>query len=163
MSPTGDREPVLVSACLLGVPCTYRGTDERDDDLLRRLDDRPVIPVCPEAAGGLGIPRPRCEIEGGDGTAVLDGRSRVVDDHGHDHTDAYLRGAHVALDAARRAGARLAVLKDRSPSCGSAGVYDGTKTKTLRPDGVGVTVALLRRHGIDVVTEHGAGPALGGD
>jgi uncharacterized protein YbbK (DUF523 family) len=154
--PDGDATPVLVSACLLGVPCTYRGTDERDDALLVALGDREVVSVCPEAAGGLGVPRPRCEIVGGEGGAVLDGRARVLDEAGGDHTDSYVRGAHRALDAARRAGARLAVLKDRSPSCGCAGVYDGTHTKTLRPEGDGVTAALLRRHGIEVVAEHDA-------
>jgi uncharacterized protein YbbK (DUF523 family) len=151
---TDDDEPVLVSACLLGVACTYRGDDERHGELLAALAGRTVVPVCPEAAGGLGVPRPRCEIDGGDGAAVLDGRARVTDDAGGDHTDAYLRGASAALDAARRAGATHAVLKDRSPSCGSAGVYDGTRTKTLHPGGEGVTAVLLRRHGIVVTTEH---------
>jgi uncharacterized protein YbbK (DUF523 family) len=159
-APEGDEAPVLVSACLLGVRCTYRGDDERDDDLLARLRGRAVIPICPEAAGGLPVPRPRCEIEGGDGAAVLDGRARVLDADGGDHTEAYRRGAQVALDEARRTGAALAVLKDRSPSCGGAGIYDGTHTRTLRPGGEGVTVVLLRRHGIEVVSEHEAGERL---
>jgi uncharacterized protein YbbK (DUF523 family) len=155
-SPADETGTVLVSACLLGVPCTYRGDDERHEGLLAELRGWTVVPVCPEAAGGLGIPRPRCELSGGDGADVLDGGARVIDDDGGDHTEAYLRGAHVALDRAGETGARRAVLKDRSPSCGSAGVYDGTRTKTLRPDGQGVTAALLRRHGITVITEHDA-------
>jgi uncharacterized protein YbbK (DUF523 family) len=147
---------VLVSACLLGSSCTYRGADERDDDLLAALDGHTVVPVCPEVAGGLPSPRPRCEVEGGDGAAVLAGAARVLDTDGGDHTAAYRRGAAVALDAARRSGAAVAVLKDRSPSCGGAGIYDGSHTRTLRAGGEGVTAVLLRRHGVEVLTEHDA-------
>src|SRR5262245_56983045 len=110
-----DAEPVLVSACLLGVDCTYRGGNERREALLEALRGVPVVPVGPEAAGGLGIPRPRCEVGGGDGGAVLDGHAGVRTADGEDHTEAYLAGARVAVEVARRHGVRLAVLKDRSP------------------------------------------------
>lgn len=144
-----------MSACLLGVECTYSGGSEMRPRVLDALDGCTVLPVCPEVEGGLGVPRPRAEVAGGDGAAVLDAAEgaavRTAD--GADVTAAYVRGARAALVVAEASGARLAVLKSRSPSCGCGGVYDGTHTRTLRPDGVGVTAALLARHGIRVVDE----------
>lgn len=144
---------ILVSACLVGVECTYEGGCETRPDLLGALAGCAILPVCPEVEGGLGVPRPRAEVEGGDGTAVLDGGAAVRTAAGTDVTGAYLRGAHAALDLARAADVRVAVLKSRSPSCGSRGIDDGTHTRTLRPEGVGVTAALLARNGIRVVGE----------
>ena len=149
--------PLLVSACLLGVRCTFDGSDELRPGLPVALEGWTVVALCPEVAGGLEVPRPRCEIETGDGRAVLDGLARVRDASGHDHTDAYVQGARRALGAARRWGVTGAVLKARSPSCGCAGVYDGTHTGALAPGGVGVTAALFEREGIPVVSEDDLG------
>ena len=115
-----------------------------------------AVLVCPEVDGGLGTPRPPAEIVGGDGNDVLDARARVVTVDGDDVTDAYIEGARAALEAARASGAGAAILKARSPSCGSDGVYDGTFTRTL-VDGEGVTAALLRREGLEMTTEEGVG------
>jgi len=112
----------MVSACLLGEPCRWDGTDRRDERVLQSLADQAVVPVCPEAAAGLGIPRPACDIQGGDGAGVLAGRARVLTRSGDDLTLAFLRGAEVAAEAAARFGARRALLKGSSPSCGRGGV-----------------------------------------
>ncbi len=117
-----DSGPILVSACLLGEACRWDGRDKRDERVLRALCGREVVPVCPEAAAGLGIPRPACDIAGGGGADVLAGRARVLTQDGRDRTEAFLRGAETAVDAARRFGARLAILKEGSPSCGRMGV-----------------------------------------
>lgn len=108
--------------------------------------------VCPEVDGGLGTPRPPAEVVGGDGADVLAGRARVVTGDGRDVTAEYLDGARKALDAARRTGASKAILKARSPSCGSGEIYDGSFSRTLAA-GDGVTAALLRANGIQVVDE----------
>lgn len=115
------------------------------------VEGRAVL-VCPEEDGGLGTPRPPAEIVGGDGHDVLDGKARVVTKQGGDVTAEYVRGAELALAAARQAGATTAVLKSRSPSCGKGCVYDGSFTATLA-EGDGVTAALLRRNGIEVLTD----------
>lgn len=142
---------VLVSSCLLGERVRYHGGDARSTDprLARWLEEGRVVPVCPEVAAGLGVPRPPAEILGGDGLAVLDGAARVVTEEGEDLTAAFRRGAGEALDRAHAAGVRLAVFTDRSPSCGSIEVHDGTFSGSTRP-GAGVTAALLERHGIRV-------------
>jgi uncharacterized protein YbbK (DUF523 family) len=139
--------PILVSACLLGVACNHRGLASPSAAVTALAAESQLIPVCPEMAGGLPAPRPAAEIQS-------DGRIRTAD--GADVTDLYERGAAQALALARAAGARRAVLKARSPSCGCHQVYDGTFTRTLRT-GDGVTAAALRQAGLEVLSEEDLG------
>lgn len=144
--------PVLISACLAGVACTYEGKPKTREWAVQLVAAGRAVPVCPEVAGGLGIPRPEAEITGGDGTDVLDGSARVVSVDGDDVTQNYLGGASTALDAARRTGAVVAILKARSPSCGCGAIYDGTFSG-VRKAGDGVTAALLKRSGMTVASD----------
>jgi uncharacterized protein YbbK (DUF523 family) len=145
---------VLVSACLLGEKVRYNGADASclDSIIAKWSDEQRIIPFCPEVAGGLGVPRPAAEIQGGDGDAVLDGAGRVVTIMGEDATDSFVRGARLTLELVLRHNVRMAVLKDGSPSCGSAFMYDGSFTGAKR-QGHGVTTALLERNGIRVFSE----------
>jgi uncharacterized protein YbbK (DUF523 family) len=137
------KPSIVVSACLLGVACNHRGEGRAHPAVLALGASARLIGVCPEVAGGLSTPRPAAEIE-------ADGRVRTAT--GDDVTDLYQRGAEHALAVARAAGAERAVLKARSPSCGSHEIYDGTHQGILRP-GEGVTAAALRQAGIEVVSE----------
>ncbi len=145
--------PVLVSSCLLGVCCRYDGSGALDRQLIGRLqrDGSPIIPVCPEQLGGLPTPRPPAEIEHGDGHTVLAGEARLIDAHGADVTEAYVRGAREALRIAKLLGCRCAWLKEKSPACGVEKIKDGDQT---RP-GMGVAAALLKSAGVEVF---GVGP-----
>lgn len=143
---------ILVSACLVGCRCRYDQGAKPYDPVIALVREGKALPVCPEQMGGLPTPRLPAEIVGGDGDDVLDGRARVVNAAGEDVTDQFLAGAREALRMAEAAGAKAAVLKERSPSCGSAAIYDGTFQGAVRP-GQGVTAALLRRHGIAVFSE----------
>ncbi|MFI0370876.1 DUF523 domain-containing protein [Actinomadura sp. 1N219] len=147
-------ERILVSSCLIGRPVRYDGAAKPvGDDLFERWrTEGRLVPFCPEVSGGLTVPRPPAEIVGGDGHAVLDGTAHVRTDTGEDVTAEFLHGARQALDTARRSGARIALLKEGSPSCGSHQIYDGTFTGTPVP-GDGVTTALLKREGIQVFSE----------
>ena len=149
--------PILVSACLAGRACRFDGTGAYEDEVARLVSEGRAVLVCPEVDGGLGTPRPAAEIQGGTGADVLKGRARVVTGNGRDVTDQYLKGAKRALEVARTTGARAAILKARSPSCGKGAVYDGTFTRTLH-DGDGVTAALLRAEGLDIATEEDITP-----
>jgi uncharacterized protein YbbK (DUF523 family) len=149
---------VLVSACLGGCACRYDGSSHPDDSVVGLVASGRAVLVCPEQDGGLPTPRAPAEILGGDGGDVLDGRARVVTHAGRDLSEAYVRGAQAALEAARRTGADTAILKTRSPSCGRGQIYDGSFSGSLSA-GDGVTAALLRRHGITVLTEDEAGAA----
>ncbi|MFC6930231.1 DUF523 domain-containing protein [Actinomadura yumaensis] len=86
------------------------------------------------------------------GAAVLDGAAQVLTDTGADVTEHFIRGARLALEGAERSGARIALLKEGSPSCGSGRIYDGTFTGTPIA-GAGVTTVLLERAGIRVFSE----------
>jgi uncharacterized protein YbbK (DUF523 family) len=143
-----ERVKVVVSACLLGAPVRYNGTDKKSSHpvLQRWIDEGRIVSVCPEVLGGLGTPRPPAEI-----VRVGDVR-RVRTNGGRDVTAEFESGAAESLRQAFRAGARVAVLKETSPSCGSAYVYDGTFTGT-RVAGEGVTAATLRANGIKVFSE----------
>ena len=135
---------ILVSACLLGICCRYDGRGNPNDAVLSLLnrDDITLIPVCPEQLGGLSTPRIPSERRG----------ERVVNRSGEDVTSQFIRGAEEALRIAKLYGCQVAVLKERSPSCGCGRIYDGTFSGKLT-DGDGVTAELLRREGIKVYGE----------
>jgi len=145
---------ILVSACLLGEPVRYNGTARADLPLLQRWRaEGRVVVFCPECAAGLPVPRPAAEIApGDDADAILDGIGRVHDIDGNDLTAVFRDGAHRALAVAQAHGCAWALLTDRSPSCGSRFVHGGNFDGTLR-HGIGLTAALLRRHGIRVFAE----------
>jgi uncharacterized protein YbbK (DUF523 family) len=145
---------VLVSSCLLGEAVRYHGGDARCESgvLDRWRAEGRLVPICPETAAGLPVPRPPAEIAGGDGGAVLLGEAQVGDSLGVDVTGAFLRGARAALDIAIATGARLAILKDGSPSCATTYIHDGS-FRAQRDRGMGVTAAILAQAGIRLFNE----------
>ncbi|MDL2210932.1 DUF523 domain-containing protein [Desulfovibrio sp. OttesenSCG-928-O18] len=134
--------PILASACLCGIPCRYNARNVPHPELEALAVQGKVVPVCPELLGGLAAPRVPCERRGG----------RVLTREGEDVTAAFFAGAAKTLALAREKGIAVAVLKDKSPSCGSRFVYDGNFTGTVIP-GRGVTAALLLENGFVVYTE----------
>ncbi|MCE5236352.1 MAG: DUF523 domain-containing protein [Clostridiaceae bacterium] len=142
---------MLVSACLAGVNCRYDGKAKPDEEIMELVKTGEVKLVCPEVLGGLTRPRLPSEIESGTGEDVLSGKARVVAKDGRDVTEAFLLGAQKTLEMAQSCGAKRAILKAKSPSCGCGAVYDGTFSGTLRK-GNGVTAALLKQNGIEVET-----------
>ncbi len=133
---------LLISACLLGVKCRYDGKT-KPLGCLDELNSRyTLVPVCPEVYGGLPTPRVPAERQG----------DRVIAQDGRDVTANYEQGAQEALRIARMTGCSCALLKERSPSCGSGVIYDGTFTGGLCP-GDGVCGALLKENGIRVLGE----------
>lgn len=133
---------VLVSACLLGVCCRYNGGGVLEEQLLAMMPAVTLIPVCPEIMGGLPTPREPAERVG----------KRVLTRSGADVTAAYKKGAGQVLKLAKLYGSACAVLKERSPSCGSGTIYDGTHTRKLTK-GDGITAELLKRNGIRIFGE----------
>ena len=136
------KPKLLVSACLLGTSCRYDGKAKKNEAVCALAERFELIPVCPEVLGGLPTPRTPSERRG----------KRVVMRDGRDVTAEYRRGAERALELARREGAAAAVLKERSPSCGSGEIYDGSFTGALTA-GDGVTAELLKAESIAVYGE----------
>lgn len=137
---------IAVSACLLGKACRYDGGSKPCAAVQALAADHELVPICPECAGGLRIPRAPSEIVAG--APEL----RVVDSEGRDHTRAYLLGAQRTLERVQRRGCRLAVLKSKSPSCGTGLVHDGSFSGALVP-GFGVAARALVDAGIPVIDE----------
>jgi uncharacterized protein YbbK (DUF523 family) len=138
------KKRLLVSACLLGFDCKYSGGNNAlDDRTLRALRENwALLPVCPEIAGGLSVPRVPSERRAG----------RVVSRCGDDVTDAFSRGAETACRLCERFGCRTALLKENSPSCGSGTIYDGSFSGTLTA-GDGLASERLRACGVTIVGE----------
>ena len=153
-TPPVNGPKILISACLLGELVRYDGGHcQVENELLERWARQGrLIPICPEVAGGLPVPRTNAEIVGGTARDVLDGKARVLDASGRDVTEAFLLGAKKALEEARKHQVEIAILKDHSPSCGTTMVYDG-RFRGRKIPGLGITAALLKRHGIRVFSE----------
>lgn len=137
-------ESLLISACLLGRDCKYSGGNNAlPPELLCRLREKyRLIAVCPETAGGLPTPRESSERLG----------DRVVSKSGRDVTANYSKGAETALWAAKRYGCVKALMKEKSPSCGSGLIFDGSFTKTLI-SGDGMAAEKLKKAGVSVYGE----------
>jgi uncharacterized protein YbbK (DUF523 family) len=140
----------FISACLIGLNTRYDGKNNVQTVFSEMVKTGEAVPFCPEQAGGLTTPRDPSEIIGGDGGDVLKGKARVITDKGQDVTESFLRGAKEAFKLAKLLEADKAILKSKSPSCGCKCVYDGTFSGSLR-EGMGVTAAYLREHGINVI------------
>lgn len=132
---------VIVSACLLGCPCRYDGKGSLNEKIVE-LYGEDALRACPEQLGGLPTPREAAEIVGG----------RVLTETGEDLTEAFELGASRTLYLARFFGARKAILRHNSPSCGCGKVYDGSFTGRLA-DGYGVTAKMLIANGIECVSD----------
>ena len=143
------KEKLLISACLLGRNCKYSGGNNYTPAVEKLKDRYELVPVCPECMGGLPIPHDPSERVG----------DKVISRTGTDVTAPFQRGAELALRRARQTGAKLALLKERSPSCGCGTIYDGTFTGTVVP-GDGVAAELLAKNGVTICGESRIGEQL---
>jgi uncharacterized protein YbbK (DUF523 family) len=133
---------IIVSACLADVHCRYDGGVKPCEAVIRLVAEGKAIPVCPEQLGGLPTPRLPAEQIG----------DKVIPKDGMDVTAEFKRGAQEALKIAKLVGAKTAILKARSPSCGSGKVYDGSFSGRL-VDGNGVFAYMYKEEGLEVKTE----------
>lgn len=137
---------ILVSQCLYGgEPVRYDGNSKAEDDprFLRWKEEGMLIPVCPEVFGGLTVPRTDAQRRG----------DRVVTRDGRDVTGQYSAGAAEAVRLALENRVICAIMKEKSPSCGSSMIYDGSFSGKLT-EGEGLASELLRKAGIRVFSEN---------
>lgn len=143
---------ILISSCLVDLFSKYDGSSNANTLLLAYCHRGKFIPVCPEQLGGLPTPRKPVELSGMTGQAVLRGEGKAITEEGCDCTEEFVRGAEQLVKIVRLWGVTASILKERSPSCGSSYIYDGSFSHTVMP-GEGVAAALLRQHGIPVYSE----------
>ena len=138
------REKVLISACLAGINCKFNGENNLlDSGILDEISKKyHLLFVCPEVFGGLGTPREPAEMKDG----------LVVTKTAKDVSENFKFGAEICLKIAKLNGCKKAILKARSPSCGSGQIYDGSFTKRLIL-GDGVAAKLLKENEILVFSE----------
>lgn len=136
---------ILVSECLYGGRIVrYDGKDKSETNpiFLRWKEEGRLVPVCPEVFGGLPTPRPDSQRKG----------NKVVNREGVNVTAEYVKGAEEALRLARENDVAFCIMKEKSPSCGSKIIYDGSFTGKKIP-GQGLTVERLRNAGFQVFSE----------
>ena len=146
------KTPLLISACLAGVNCTYNAKNKLNPIVRDIFVSGNCLLACPEMMGGLTTPRETAEIVGGDGSDVLRKKARVVTSRGRDVTKEYLKGVSITLRMAKRGGVKCAILKSKSPACGLGQIYDGTFKGALKR-GDGIFASALIKRGIKVFSE----------
>lgn len=146
---------IIVSACLLGENCKYSGGNNKSENVIKYLEDKEYISVCPEQLGGLSTPRNPSEIityGNKDGNDVLSGCTKVLSNKGIDVTKNFIQGAEETLKIAKEHNAKTAILKAGSPSCGYKKIYDGSFLGN-KIQGMGVTAAILNKENIALLDE----------
>lgn len=157
-TPTKDHPlKILMSACLTGIPCGWDGTAYGEYPSALKLltyDTVKVVKFCPEEFS-FGSPREMCDIHGGTGFDVLDGKAKLLSESGQDWTDGIIQASEKMLDLAQQEKIDLAVLMDISAACGSQVIYDGNRFSDNKSFqiGAGVAAALLMRHGFKVISQ----------
>ncbi len=136
---------ILVSQCLYGGdPVRYDGKSKAENDprFIQWKSKGLLVPVCPEVYGGLPVPRTDAQRQ----------EERIVTRDGRDVTAEYLAGAREAVRLAAAEDVCCAIFKEKSPSCGSHKIYDGTFSGRLI-EGKGLAVQLLEEAGVRVFSE----------
>lgn len=148
---------LLMSACLAGTTCGYDGTANGEYPAALKLltyDNVRIVKFCPEEFS-FGTPREMCDIHGGTGFDVLDGKAKVLSESGRDWTAGMIAASEKMLALARKEKIELAVMMDISAACGSQVIYDGNRfgeTKIYQV-GAGVCAAQLMRNGFNVISQ----------
>lgn len=148
---------ILMSACLAGITCGYDGTANGEYPSALKLLTYPtakIVKFCPEEFS-FGSPREMCDIHGGTGFDVLDGKAKFLSETGIDWTEGILKAAEKMLELAKSEKVELAVMMDMSGACGSQVIYNGNRfsDNKVYQIGAGVCAALLIRNGFKVISQ----------
>lgn len=148
---------ILMSACLSGITCGYDSTANGEYPTALKIlnyDTVKVIKFCPEDFS-YGTPREMCDIHGGTGYDVLEGKAKVLTESGKDWTEGMIKASEKMLEIAKRENIELAVLMDISAACGSQVIYDGNRfsENKVYQIGAGVAAAQLIRNGFKVISQ----------
>ncbi|MFI5204949.1 MAG: DUF523 domain-containing protein [Flavobacteriales bacterium] len=148
---------ILMSACLTGLSCGYDGSNYGEYPgaaKLLKYSNVKITGFCPEDFS-FGTPREMCDIHGGTGIDVLNGKAKVLTETGVDWTEGMIRASEKMLEVAVREKIELAVMMDISAACGSQVIYDGNRFAENKKYqiGAGVCAAQLMRNGFKVISQ----------
>lgn len=144
---------ILTSACLSGEMCGYNGTSYGTFPFIQKLLNLPNVKAerfCPENFS-FGTPRELCDIHGGNGYDVLDGKAKVLTDSGADWTEGMIFAAHKMLEVAETFRPDIVVLADFSAACGAQVIFEGQRSKGVYQQSSGVCAAFLDRNGYNFI------------
>lgn len=156
--PTSENPlRILMSACLSGITCGYDGTANGVYPSALKLLQYPtanIVKFCPEVYS-FGSPREMCDIHGGTGLDVLEGKAKVLTDSGIDWSEGMIKASEKMLEIALAENIELAVLMDVSAACGSQVIYNGNRfsENKIYQIGAGVCAAQLMRNNIKVISQ----------
>jgi uncharacterized protein YbbK (DUF523 family) len=147
---------ILVSACLAGVKCGVDGDNYGEYPSVLKLlnyDNVQLIQFCPEEFS-FGTPRQICDIHGGDGFDVLEGKARVLTSSGTDWTGGMIKASEKMLQVADDNKIELAIMMDVSAACGNHVIYDGNRCVENKKYqiGMGVCGAQLSKAGYKIIS-----------
>lgn len=113
-----------------------------------------IISFCPENYS-FGTPREIPDIDGGDGSDVIDGNAMVMTETGKNITDGMLIAAKKMLQIAKENAIELAIMMDVSAACGSQVIYKGHRLskKPQYQIGMGVCAEMLNRNGFKIISQ----------
>lgn len=148
---------ILMSACLAGNLCGYDGSSNGTYPTALKLMDYPtarIIRFCPEDFS-FGTPREMCDIHGGTGMDVLEGKAKVLSESGNDWSEGMIKASLRMLQIAIENDVELAVMMDISAACGSQVIYNGSRfaENKVYQIGAGVCAAQLMKNGFKVISQ----------
>jgi len=148
---------ILMSTCLTGMNCGYDGSSYGEyPSALKFLkyDNVKIIRFCPEEFS-FGTPREMCDIHGGTGIDVLNGKAKVLTETGKDWTEGMIKASEKMLEIAQNEKIEVALMMDTSAACGSQVIYDGNRFDRNKKYqiGTGVCAAQLRKNKFIVISQ----------
>ena len=146
-----NNDPIMVSACLLGIKCTYNCEIRKSEEVIKLAKRKILIPFCPEQLGGMSTPRIGMSIVEGSGEAVLDFKTKVMNEEDSDITSHFLLGAEESMKYATLFNVKTAIMRDKSPSCGVYQIYNRKRgEEKYLVSGRGVSTTQLKRFGLKI-------------
>jgi uncharacterized protein YbbK (DUF523 family) len=159
LKPPTKQDPlrILMSACLTGLPCGYDGSSYGEYPSALKLlsyDRVKVVKFCPEDFS-FGTPREMCDIHGGNGIDVLNGKAKVLTESGLDWTEGMIKASLKMLELAIAEKIDIAVMMDTSAACGSQVIYEGNRFSENKKHqiGMGVFAAQHVKAGFKVISQ----------
>lgn len=148
---------ILTSACLMGVTCGFDGSANGEYPSALKLltyNTAKITRFCPEEFS-FGTPREMCDIHGGTGMDVLDGKVKVLTESGVDWSEGLIKASEKMLEIAQKEDIELCVMMDISAACGSQVIYDGNRFGEDKKYqiGMGVAATQLMRGGFKIISQ----------
>lgn len=144
----------MISKCMLGFACRYDGASKAlPQNIIDHLSKNyRLYSFCPEAHT-LPTPRIGARFMECQAIEVLEKKGKIINLEGEDVTEAFVSGAKEALRICKEEGITLFIGKEKSPSCGIKEMSAHIKGEEVKIKGEGITSALLKKEGIELLSE----------